>query len=175
MLNSTLVAIEEVQINETDDLCQLSRRSFYDAFHLQTSAIDMQLFLEENFTIAALKHELQTPGNLFYFAKVNNQVVGYMKLSLRDQPVTLPQNSLEIARLYVDPALKNNGIGKSMMQFVLAKAIREGRAVVWLGVWEHNYPAIAFYERFGFKKFDSHIFMVGNDAQTDNLMKKDLL
>lgn len=61
-----------------------------------------------------------------------------------------------------------------LMQTCLAYARKKDVETVWLGVWEHNTRAIAFYEKNGFKKIGEHTFMLGEDAQTDWLMKKDL-
>ena len=47
-----------------------------------------------------------------------------------------------------------------------------GKTYVWLGVWEENPRAIRFYEKNGFVVFDKHIFRMGNDEQTDLMMKK---
>jgi ribosomal protein S18 acetylase RimI-like enzyme len=61
-----------------------------------------------------------------------------------------------------------------MLEYAITKAKNKLKKVLWLGVWERNRRAIDFYSRFGFQKFGEHVFMVGNDAQTDWLMKLDI-
>ena len=65
--------------------------------------------------------------------------------------------------------------GNHLMEACLNLARQGGHKVIWLGVWEHNPRAISFYEKWGFEKFGSHLFMLGNDLQTDLLMKKNLI
>ncbi|HSU51405.1 MAG TPA: GNAT family N-acetyltransferase, partial [Segetibacter sp.] len=61
-----------------------------------------------------------------------------------------------------------------LMEFAISFAVSNQKTVIFLGVWEHNKKAISFYEKLGFKKFGEHLFMLGKDAQTDWLMKKDV-
>jgi ribosomal protein S18 acetylase RimI-like enzyme len=48
------------------------------------------------------------------------------------------------------------------------------KTYLWLGVWEENTKAIAFYKKNGFVVFDTHIFRLGEEVQTDYLMKKQI-
>jgi ribosomal protein S18 acetylase RimI-like enzyme len=79
---------------------------------------------------------------------------------------------LEIERIYVDSKFHGEGIGKSLLDKCIQLARLKNIKTVWLGVWEHNPNAIAFYKKYGFKKFDDHIFLLGRDPQTDWLMSK---
>jgi diamine N-acetyltransferase len=81
---------------------------------------------------------------------------------------------LEISRIYVVKEKLGLGVGKALMEFAISFAKDLNKKAICLGVWEHNERAIRFYKSFGFEKFDEHIFMVGNDAQTDWLMKMEL-
>jgi ribosomal protein S18 acetylase RimI-like enzyme len=65
--------------------------------------------------------------------------------------------------------------GAALMQHCLGLAMMAGYDVVWLGVWEHNYKALNFYRKWGFEVFGSHIFRLGDDEQTDVMMKKHLV
>lgn len=101
--------------------------------------------------------------------------MGYIKLSDAEVPEKLKEfDALEIARIYVVKEKIGWGIGKSLMDFAFSFARQMKKPVTWLGVWEHNSHAISFYRKYGFEKFDEQIFMVGNDAQTDWLMKKEV-
>jgi len=46
---------------------------------------------------------------------------------------------------------------------------------VWLGVWEHNPRAIAFYRKWGFEAVGEHVFVVGTDPQRDLVMTRSAL
>ena len=113
--------------------------------------------------------------NYFFFAKTEGEVAGYIKLSISEPGYGIKDAlALEIARIYVLKDKIGSGIGKALLEFAFSFAKNNNRNIIWLGVWENNHRAINFYKRYGFEKFDEHIFMVGNDAQTDWLMKKDL-
>ena len=95
-----------------------------------------------------------------------------MKLNF-DKAQTEPghHNTLEIQRIYILQAYQGKQIGKQLIQKTIEIGIENNLDYIWLGVWEHNVDAIKFYEKQGFKKFDTHIFKLGDDEQTDNLMK----
>lgn len=82
---------------------------------------------------------------------------------------------MEISRIYVVNTAISTGIGKALMEECIQVAIQKNKEVIWLGVWEHNTRAISFYKKFGFIQFGTHLFMLGDDAQTDWLMKKELI
>jgi len=86
------------------------------------------------------------------------------------EPCVTGPRPIEIARFYVDFRWHGRGVARRMMAAAAAEAERRGAATLWLGVWEHNPRAIAFYAKCGFEDVGSHVFMVGNDAQTDRLM-----
>jgi ribosomal protein S18 acetylase RimI-like enzyme len=81
---------------------------------------------------------------------------------------------MEIQRIYVLKEHKGKGIGKRMIEKAAAIGREKSLQYIWLGVWEHNRAAIAFYEKLGFLKFDSHVFVLGEDHQIDHLMKRAL-
>ena len=119
--------------------------------------------------------ELNDPHNIFFLAYLKNEVAGYLKL--RDHPgpkelENLP--AIEIMRIYSSSSLIVKGIGKLLMQTSIEEATRRKKSVIWLGVWEHNHRAIEFYRKWGFEKFGEHDFLLGNDVQTDWLMKRSI-
>ena len=77
-------------------------------------------------------------------------------------------------------AVLDAGIGwltdqvSALMETALRRAREEDSAGIWLGVWEHNYPAQAFYKTFGFSQVSAHTFVLGQDVQTDLIFYKKL-
>ena len=43
---------------------------------------------------------------------------------------------------------------------------------MWLGVWEENHRANAFYRKHGYAEVGEHVFMLGADAQRDLILAK---
>lgn len=153
----------------------LSRETFYDSFADQNTKADMQLFLDEQFTTDMLMAEVAEPDHTFFIASIDGEVAGYTKL--KDQTHSaLPEHSkaIEISRFYARKQMIGKGIGKAMMLHIIHYAQSLGKNTIWLGVWEHNARAIAFYTSFGFTKFSEHDFLLGTDLQRDWLMYKTL-
>ena len=65
-------------------------------------------------------------------------------------------------------------MGQLLFEKALAIAKQKKVDFIWLGVWEENHRALRFYTKNGFVAFDSHIFLMGDEAQTDIMMKLEL-
>ncbi len=112
---------------------------------------------------------------MFFFVRVNSEVAGYCKLRKSTPPLALgATHAIELERLYVLQAYQKKNIGGSLMQYCIDLATANGYKILWLGVWEHNHNAMRFYKKWGYTQFGDHIFMLGNDVQTDLLMKRAL-
>jgi diamine N-acetyltransferase len=170
---NSLIILKKIELSEVQTLLTTSREMFFTAFaHLNTPD-DMAIYAAKAFTIEKLTEELSNPDSHFYFALLDNQIVGYLKLNTNTAQTEFQDpKALEIERIYVDAKFRNQQIGKQLLQFAIDKAIENKLDYIWLGVWDANHNAIRFYERHGFQIFSSHEFMLGNDKQTDLLMKK---
>ena len=170
------IILKKVEPTEVQTLLDISREMFFTAFAHLNTADDMAIYASKAFTIEKLNEELNNPDSYFYFAWLNNEVAGYLKLNKNAAQTEFqdPQ-ALEIERIYVDAKFQNRQIGQQLLQFSIDEAIKNNCQYIWLGVWDANHNAIRFYERHGFQVFGSHEFMLGNDRQTDLLLKKLLL
>jgi ribosomal protein S18 acetylase RimI-like enzyme len=160
------IIIREATTEDAALIADLSRETFYDTFAAGNAKEDMDKFLNEQFTREALMQEVGAEGNIFLIALINNEVAGYARLREKDA------DSIEIARIYAATIMIGKGVGKTLMEESVRIARNKKKDFIWLGVWEKNERAIKFYERFGFEKFGEHPFLLGNDLQTDWLMKK---
>ncbi|MDB6136906.1 MAG: family N-acetyltransferase [Verrucomicrobiales bacterium] len=164
--------LRKATIADAELIADMSRQTFYDTFAADNDPADMQLFLNEQFTRGRLLIEVGRPGLEFILAYVGSEVAGYLKLRDARPPAGIDGPALEVARLY---ALKNfigKGIGAALIEESLRIAAGKGKEWIWLGVWERNARAIAFYERWGFEKFSECDFLLGHDKQRDWLMKR---
>lgn len=156
-------------------VADLSRETFYESFAQQNTPENMAKFMNEQFTREQLMQEVMTPGNIFLLAYDGEQAVGYARLRENNKPPELGNAStIEIARIYARTSVIGKGVGRALMEACMAIAAEKKVRTVWLGVWEHNQRAIDFYTRWGFTRFDTHVFQLGDDPQTDWLMKKEL-
>jgi diamine N-acetyltransferase len=168
------ITIRNASPEDAQLLAELSATTFYESFVSFNKEEDMKSYLEQNFTTSRLEHELKEEGTTFLLALHNNSVVGYAKMKKQEQPDLNEENNIEIERIYSRKEYLGKKVGNSLMEACLDLARQGGYKVVWLGVWEHNPRAISFYEKWGFEKFGTHLFLLGNDLQTDLLMKKNL-
>lgn len=157
-------------------IAELSQQTFIETFASTNSKENMDKFLRESFSKEILMKEAGESGNIFLLAYENEKPVGYVRMREDNNPPELTgTSSLEIARIYVIKNAIGKGFGKLLMQKCVAIAKEKNKAVMWLGVWEHNKRAIDFYMNWGFEKFATHIFKLGDDNQTDWLMKKSVI
>jgi ribosomal protein S18 acetylase RimI-like enzyme len=154
-------------------IAQISQQTFYETFAVFNSKENMDKFMTEQFSIEKLMAEVGAPNNIFLLAMENDEVLGYARLRENNKPPELGNaNTIEIARIYAVTSSIGKGVGKVLMQKSLDVAAGLKKDTIWLGVWEQNQRAIDFYIKWGFEKFSTHVFMLGDDAQTDWLMKK---
>ena len=167
--------IKQAKLPDLEALRVIGRKTFIETFADLNSAENMKQYLDEGFDTEKLTEELSNENSEFYFAVLDEQVIGYLKINMADAQTELEsENSLEIERIYI---LKEF-FGKNVGQILLEKALEIARNLkndyVWLGVWELNARAISFYKKYGFIEFDKHVFILGDDHQTDIMMKLDL-
>jgi len=173
---SLAIDIQQVAADASLRLLELSRRTFFDAFAHLNKPDDMALFAQQTFTPAAFEQQLNNPDSEFYFAIVEGATAGYLKLNYHLAQTEFQEaNALEVERIYVLQEYQGRQIGKQLIDFAIKKAMDKQLAYIWLGVWEHNVGAIRFYKSRGFTIFGSHAFLLGNDRQTDLLMRKELI
>lgn len=173
MINN--IMIKQIDKEELGNLQEISRNTFYSAFASQNTEENMKLYMDQAFSTESLLLELNDPESQFYFALLNDQVVGYLKLNIGAAQSDLQdENGMEISRIYVEENYQGHGIGQHLIDKALEIARQRKSSFIWLGVWEKNVAAIRFYERNGFEKFSTHHFMLGHDLQTDIIMKKKL-
>ena len=177
------VNIRLITLEDVDQLQTIGRQTFLETFQEDNSEDDMKSYLEESFSTKALRTELtdhQSKTMFYYFAEIvkgskgKPEVIGYLKLNLGSSQTEMKShNALEIERIYVLKAYHGKKVGQLLYQKALevAQNIENKVDYIWLGVWEHNPRAIRFYEKNGFEAFDKHIFKLGDDEQTDIMMK----
>jgi diamine N-acetyltransferase len=169
------LAIRLATRDDLDALTDLASRTFYDAFAPTNTPENMQAYMAEAFTVQQFVHEWEDPRATFYLAEINGEMTGYAKLFRSDPPECVAERkAIELSRLYVDQPYHGKGIAAALMQHCFDTAKRENFAAVYLGVWEHNPRAQAFYRKWGFTRVGEHVFPMGDDPQIDWWMERSL-
>ncbi|MDY3543956.1 GNAT family N-acetyltransferase [Riemerella anatipestifer] len=166
------IAIKKVKTNEVELLQEVSKTTFYETFAADNTPENMQKYLDESFSVKCLREELLDEFSEFYFARVNGELAGYLKLNFGASQTELKDSkAIEIERIYVLKAFQGKRVGQALYEYALQVARDRGVDYIWLGVWEQNHKAIRFYEKNGFVAFDKHLFVLGDDLQMDIMMK----
>jgi len=171
----TMEEIKIIRVTSTDigQLQEISKQTFFDTFAPYNSEQNMQQYLEENLSLRKLSAELNTAGSEFYFAWLDQKVIGYLKINAAaSQTEIRDEKALEIERIYVLQEFHGQRVGQILYEKAIGLAQERGLHYIWLGVWEKNARALRFYEKNGFEPFDRHIFKLGEDEQTDIMVKK---
>lgn len=157
------------------ELLAIGIETFTDTFAAHNTPEDLQAYLDKAYDPEKMKAELATEGSTFWFLYADDELAGYLKFNV-DAAMTeaMGSDSLEVERIYILPAFKRRGLGKYLIDKVIEIARTQGKTSIWLGVWEHNVNAIAFYKKMGFVHTGSHSFFMGDDEQTDFIMTKQL-
>ena len=169
------ISIIKAELHDIEKLQKIGRQTFFETFSESNSEENMQKYLDEGFSIEKLTTELTDSNAEFYFAVLEVEVIGYLKLNFGDSQTELKDNkALEIERIYVSKEFHGKSVGQLLYDKVIEVAKQKNVNYVWLGVWEENPRAISFYKKNGFVEFDKHIFKLGNDEQIDIMMKLNL-
>jgi ribosomal protein S18 acetylase RimI-like enzyme len=169
------ISVRTCNHKDVDVLVSLGIKTFRDTFDEYNRPDDMIRYISTTFTKKNIEQELKEPGTIYFLAMDRRKAAGYAKLRSSEVPPELDATSaIELQRLYAHRDYIGKRVGHLLMSACLIYAKKKGAKTVWLGVWERNVRAITFYEKNGFTKFGEKTFMLGNDAQTDWLMKKDI-
>lgn len=169
------VRIRAAEPADAPALAELARRTFEETFAPHNNPADMALYLSGAYGLAQQSAELADTRLATLLADAGEALAGYAQL--RDWPApacVTGSNPVELRRFYVDRPWQGQGVAQRLMQAVLDEAGRRGAGTMWLGVWERNERAQAFYRKCGFVDVGSQPFMVGTDRQTDRIMTRPL-
>lgn len=166
------IELKKVTLSDIEQLQLIGKQTFIETFSDSNTEENMRKYIHEGFNINKLTSELTDTDSEFHFALLDNEVIGYLKLNFGQAQTELKdQKSLEIERIYVLKEYHGKKVGQILYEKALQIARQADFDYLWLGVWEENPRAISFYKKNNFVEFGKHIFKLGNDEQTDIMMK----
>ena len=168
--------IRNAELRDAAPLAALAERTFRETFEAANTPEDMALHCRDHYSEALQGQEILDPGLTTLVCEHEGQLIAFALLR-RDPapPCVRAARPLELQRLYVASAWQGKGLAPELMRRCLALAEAEGADQVWLGVWEHNPRAIAFYRKLGFLQVGDHVFPLGTDPQRDLIMVRPAL
>ncbi len=156
-------------------LAELSYQTFWDAFHEhpKNAPADMAEYMKTAFSVEQTRREIDEENSIFLIAAIENEAAGYAKITFGslENEITA-EKPIELNRLYLHQKFLGTGVGQKLMDECFQIAKENDCDVMWLGVWEYNPRAQAFYKKYGFREVGRHIFQLGSDPQIDLLMQR---
>ena len=175
MNDTSTVRIRKAEIGDVAALTEFGARSFYESFATDNTPEDMSKHLASAWHPDLQRREVLDPALDTLLAEVGGTLAGFAMLREGKTPPGVAMvKPVELWRFYVDKAWHGRGLARSLMSAVEESARARGGRELWLGVWERNARAQAFYRKCGFEKVGSQIFVVGTDPQTDHVMLRPL-
>ena len=175
MSQKVQVTIRRANSDDAKVLAELGARTFEQTFAADNTSEDMAAYLALHFSVAQQTAELAHPVSTFLIAEVDGQAAGYAKLHAGEPPKDIEgAKPIELVRLYVSQEWLGRGVGEALMRACIDEAHTAGAKTLWLGVWERNARAQAFYRKWDFRAVGEHMFQLGADMQRDILMERAL-
>lgn len=157
--------IRRATIDDAAALAELAERTFRDAFGAMNDPDDLEAYCAKAYGEAQQRAEILDRDGITLVAD-ERTLIAYAQVRRSEAR----WGDVELARFYVDRTRHGGGLAQLLMTAALAAARDLGGRSIWLGVWERNPRAIAFYEKCGFEDAGSQPFVVGTDVQTDRVM-----
>lgn len=169
------LTLESCTVEQIEQLIAISKETFDETFRADNTPENMANYLATAFTVEKMTKELNNPHSQFFFAMLDGEIAGYLKVNIDDaQTEKIPEAQLEVERIYIRKIFQKRGIGQLLMNNAIDIAQSKGYSAIWLGVWEKNPNAIRFYEKAGFIQTGSHSFYMGDEQQTDYILVKSI-
>ncbi len=169
----TSTRIRRARDDDAFALATLAASTFLAAFAESNNAADMQLHCETAYGQSIQLAEIRDVGRETWLAEVEGNLLAYAQLRLNAcSDLIRDPRAVEIQRFYVDASRHGSGLAHELMTLALERGGAAGAETLWLGVWERNPKAIAFYRKWGFDVVGEHRFQLGQDPQRDLIMRR---
>lgn len=173
MHNTRMPGVRMADASDARPLAVLAEQTFRGAFEALNTPVNMDLHCAAHFSEALQRTEILDAAFDTLVADHSGQLVGFAQLHWGPGPESLgAQQPVEIQRLYVSQEWHGRGVAQELMTTVIGLAEARGADQVWLGVWERNPRAIAFYRKCGFREVGAHTFLLGTEPQRDIVMTR---
>lgn len=169
------LTIRRGTVRDAGLLSELAARTFSETFAADNTPEDLAAYIATSFNIARQTADLEDPASIFLIAEVDERAAGYAHLHVGEPEKSIEgSNPVELVRLYVSREWLGRGIGEQLMRACIDESRQAGHETIWLGVWERNGRAQAFYRKWNFRTVGEHMFRLGSDLQRDFVMERTL-
>jgi diamine N-acetyltransferase len=167
------LAIRRAEADDAETLAQLAAKAFRDAYQASADPVELEAHIACHFNAPAIAAELADPGAVTFLLEQHGRLAGYALLRSGTAPECVRGPApIELGRIYLEVESLGKGLGAVLMRACLDEAARMGRETLWLGVWQENHRALAFYRRWGFREAGRYAFDFGGTLYQDIAMTR---
>ncbi|HLQ41135.1 MAG TPA: GNAT family N-acetyltransferase [Tetragenococcus sp.] len=167
----------QCELTDLKELQTFSIETFVATYQADNSRKNLNDYIKKQLSTKQLSKEMTLPDSTFYFLKKEAELLAYLKINTemaQTEEIGSTEKSLELERIYIAKKAQGQGLGRFLIDQVTSIATDLKKERIWLGAWEHNYKALAFYHKMGFKEISTHPFYMGNEKQNDLILEKTL-
>jgi ribosomal protein S18 acetylase RimI-like enzyme len=167
-----LLRIRRGQPGDAQALAEFAARTFTETFAAANRPEDMAAYLPAAYGAGQQSRELASSDVVTLIVEAESGAIAAFAMLRRGSvPACVTGDTpVELWRFYVDRPWHGTGLAQRLLTAVHGAAAEFAARTLWLGVWEKNDRAIAFYEKSGFRDVGEQDFWVGADRQTDRIM-----
>jgi diamine N-acetyltransferase len=167
--------VRHATVDDAGTVAELGACIFVETFGPTNDEANIREYVRTAFDVERVRDEIDDPRSITLLAETDASCAGYARLHAGEPPAEVRGDApIELVRLYVLARYHGGGIGADLMQASIDEARRAGYGTMYLGVWEHNPRAQAFYRKWGFSRVGEQSFQLGSERQTDWLMERSL-
>jgi diamine N-acetyltransferase len=174
-MDSRQLVIRLASTADAAPLAELAARTFRDTFAVDNRPDDIALHIARAYGAEQQAAEIRDPRVRTVVVESDGRLVAYSQV--RDSPspsCVRGPSPIALWRFYIDVPWIGRGVAQRLMDASYGQGSALGGETLWLGVWEHNGRALAFYRKCGFVDVGAHAFLLGDDEQTDRIMVRPL-
>ena len=169
----TTLLIRPATLADVATLCRLGATTFRETYRTISDPREVDEYADEHFTAAKVEAWFARPCARTLLASVGDAAVGYVHVRSAKVPACVSdRNALELSRLYLLASAQGTGVGGALMAAAIAAAVELGGQTVWLGAYDRNVRALAFYARRGFVQVGTHAFEFGGQVYADPVLTR---
>jgi diamine N-acetyltransferase len=168
------VTIRPAVSQDASALAAFAARTFEQTFANDNTSEDMAAYLTKTYGEPQQRQEIDDRDGLTLLAEEGGGLIAFAQVRRQAPPSNIGEAPVELRRFYVDRSYQGRGVAQVLMRAAEDAARQLGGRTFWLGVWERNLRAIAFYAKVGFVDTGTQVFVLGSDVQTDRVMARPL-
>lgn len=154
-------------------LAALAATTLRDAYSSSHTSEEVDTHIAANFTLPQVLAVIGDPAAATFLAFADAEPFGYATLRAGPVPACVfGPSPVELARIYLAKERLGKGAGSALLRACLDEARRRSHETLWLGVWEANARALAFYTKWGFRRVGTHAYVFGSTAYEDLVMAR---